>query len=100
MVSITGVDVSRDFSYARVHVTVMKRPEPDTEVQLLEKTQAEEAVKALNKAAGFLRSLLSKRLKLRTTPKLQFHYDESIARGRYLSDLINDALDADRKRQP
>ena len=58
--------------------------------------EIEENLKALNKASGYLRSLLAKRLRLRTTPKLQFFYDNSVRRGQQLSTLIDDALAADR----
>jgi len=53
-------------------------------------------VKALNKAAGYLRSLLARRLKLRLTPKLRFHFDGSVSGGNKLSSLIDKALEADR----
>ena len=39
-----------------------------------------------------LRSLLAKTVQLRTTPKLKFHYDVSVDRGRELSALIDKAL--------
>lgn len=104
MVSVTGVEVSRDMAHANVHVTVMnsnsgggsgeQAGEPEGALDQLE---IDENLKALNKAAGYLRSLLAKRLKLRTTPKLKFHYDSSIARGRRLSSLIDEALAADQE---
>ncbi|MEX1198650.1 MAG: 30S ribosome-binding factor RbfA [Pseudohongiellaceae bacterium] len=58
-----------------------------------------QALKILNGASGFLRSRLGKRLSLRIIPRLRFHYDESIAHGRYLSSLIESAVAADKKRQ-
>jgi len=103
MVSVTAVDVSRDLAYAEVYVTVLNSASGGEGDQAggepagdLDKLEIEENVKALNKAAGFLRSLLAKRLKLRTTPKLRFHYDGSIRRGNKLSSLIDEALKADR----
>jgi ribosome-binding factor A len=62
----------------------------------LDKMEIDENLNALNKAAGYLRTLLSKRLQIRTVPKLKFHYDGSVKRGQQLSDLIDDALAADR----
>ena len=55
------------------------------------KTNHEESIKVLNKAAGFLRTELSHSLKTRTTPRLRFHYDEVTARGNYMMDLISQA---------
>lgn len=100
MVSVTGVNVSRDFAHAVIYVTVMSSDGGGLDVQLkemgeLDRKQIEDSLAVLNKAAGYLRSLLGKELSLRTTPALQFRYDESIARGRYLSSLIDKALQED-----
>jgi ribosome-binding factor A len=105
MVSVTGVEVSRDLAYAKVYVTVMNSLSDDGEVNdstlsdpgELDKLEVEDNLKALNRASGYLRSLLAKRLKIRSVPKLQFYYDGSIERGQKLSKLIDDALSADRK---
>ena len=104
MVSVTGVEVSKDLAHARVYVTVLNTMSDDQAVNestlsepgALDKLEIEENIKALNKAAGYLRTLLAKRLSLRTVPKLQFHYDGSIQRGQQLSSLIDSALAADR----
>ncbi|HJS76950.1 MAG TPA: 30S ribosome-binding factor RbfA [Burkholderiales bacterium] len=77
MITITGVDVSPDFSHAKVFFTV------------LEKQRLEDAREGLRRAAGFLRSRLARRIKLYTTPELRFEYDESVERGDRLSRLIN-----------
>jgi ribosome-binding factor A len=104
MVSVTAVEVSRDLSYAKIYVTVLNSLS-DSEVVnsstlsepgKLDKLEIDENLKALNKTTGFLRSLLAKRLTLRSVPKLRFHYDGSIERGRHLSELIDSALAADR----
>ena len=80
MVTITAVEVSRDLSHARVFVTSLAG------VQAME-----ESLRALQHAAGFLRSRLAHSLSLRTVPELQFAYDESIERGARLSRLIDEA---------
>jgi ribosome-binding factor A len=43
-----------------------------------------------NKASGFLRKELALHLKLRYTPQLSFHYDDSIERGARLLKLIGE----------
>ena len=104
MVSITGVEVSRDLSHAKVFVTVMNTLSEDASVNQvtlsspgkLDRIEVEENIKALTKASGFLRTMLSKRLRTRIIPKLQFYYDNSIERGQQLSGLIDIALKADR----
>jgi ribosome-binding factor A len=80
MVTLTGVDVSPDFSHAKVFFTTLA-PE-----------HVDEAREGLKRAAGFLRSQLAKRIKLYTTPELRFEYDESVERGDRLSRLIDSAL--------
>lgn len=105
MVSITAVNISKDLSYAKVFITVLNTLSDDAELNSfilsepgsLEKIEIKETLKALTKAAGFLRTMLGKRLRIRSVPKLEFHYDGSIERGQQLSSLIDDALAADRK---
>ena len=88
MVSITGVDVSRDLGHAKVYYTVMGSDSGD---------DASESTEALNKAAGFLRSQLSRDSNMRSVPQLRFYFDTSVGRGRDLEDLIRRAADADRE---
>ena len=86
-VTISSVKVSPDLGYADIYVTIMEPELNDS----MTKTNHEESVKVLNKAAGFLRTELSHTLKTRTTPRLRFHYDEVTARGNYMMDLISQA---------
>ena len=51
MVSITEVEVSKDLAYARVYFTVLGKDSED---------EVKDSVEALNRAAGFMRSQLSK----------------------------------------
>ncbi|NQX87027.1 MAG: 30S ribosome-binding factor RbfA [Halioglobus sp.] len=88
MVSITGVDVSRDLRHARVYYTVMGSNSHE---------EAAESTAALNHAAGFLRSQLSRGSSMRSVPQLKFYFDASVGRGRELEDLIQRAAQADRK---
>ena len=104
MVSVTAVKVSRDLAYADVYVTVLGEIERDITSHLgkqdkqgaLEALEIKENIRALNNAAGYLRTLLAKKVSLRNTPKLKFHYDESVARGQYLSSLIDSAIASDK----
>lgn len=89
MVSVTDVEVSRDLSYAKVYITVMGK---DTEAE------AKESLDVLNRAGGFLRTQVAKVNNARTTPQLRFYFDSSIGRGQHLSRLIDEAIEADRKR--
>ena len=81
LITLTGVELSRDQSHAKVFFTVLGSPE-----------QAEQAGEGLRHAAGFLRSELSRRLTTRKVPELHFEYDESVERGVRISRLIDDAV--------
>jgi ribosome-binding factor A len=58
--------------------------------------EAEEAIAALNNAAGFLRSQIARTNNARTTPRLRFYFDSSVGRGQFLSNLIDKAVTADK----
>ena len=81
LVTLTGVELSRDQSHAKVFYTVMGSG-----------PQAEAAGEGLEHAAGFLRSALAQRLTTRKVPELHFEYDESVERGMRLTRLIDEAL--------
>lgn len=81
MVTLTDVEVSADYSNAKVFFTSFAPAD-----------QIAETTKALTRAAGFLRRELSRRIKLRSIPQLHFVYDESVARGIRLSQLIDQAI--------
>lgn len=89
MVSITGVEVSRDLAYAKVYVNFVTAPQEDEEHR--------EAMAALNGAAGFLRSKLARNIELRSTPSLRFIHDATSAKGQKLSALIDYALHRDQQ---
>lgn len=89
MVTVSGVEVSRDLGYADVHVTLLGDDTPE---------RIKENLKVLKQAAGFLRGQIAKRIKLRHVPELRFHYDESVVRGQRLSSLIEEAVQSDRAR--
>jgi ribosome-binding factor A len=90
MVNITGVEVNRDLANAKVFVTFVGSDSED---------ESQQAAKILNGASGFLRSLLAKRMQMRTTPRLHFIYDPSSKRGQDLSALIDTAVKTDNTRR-
>ncbi len=89
MVNINDVTVTRDLAIAKIYVTFIGHDDDSS---------CAEGTAALNKAAGYLRSLLSKEMSLRTTPKLQFFYDKTPIRGQALSSLIDRARAEDEAR--
>jgi len=83
MVTISSVTVSRDLGYADIYVTLLGENDP---------ARVKENLAVLKRAAGFLRSQIARRIKLRHVPELRFHYDESVVRGHKLSALIDEAV--------
>lgn len=76
-ITLTSVQVTRDYSHAKVYYTVMNS-------ENIEETQA-----TLERAAGFLRGGVARVLKLFTVPQLHFVHDKSIEHGMYMHDLIS-----------
>ena len=85
LMTIMDVEVSPDLEHAKVFVTSLNPA-----------TAHAELVKRLNQSAGFLRTQLARRMKLRMVPTLAFAYDESVERGMSLSRLIDEAVAEDR----
>ena len=70
MLSVTGVDVTKDLSVARVHVSVLG-----------DEAARAAAMKGLQSATGYIRSEIGKRIQLRHVPEIRFHLDRSLERG-------------------
>ncbi|NND45199.1 MAG: 30S ribosome-binding factor RbfA [Xanthomonadales bacterium] len=84
LVSVSDVEVTRDLAHAKVFVTVF---DPAT---------AATNLRALKRAAGFLRSRLGQELRMRNIPQLHFLHDDSVERGQQMDELIDAAVKADR----
>lgn len=82
-VTVTGVDVSPDLEHARVHVSVLGSDEEERD-----------AMRALRRAAGFLRTSLGKRMKVRKVPELRFEADRSARHAIHISKLIAETSEA------
>jgi ribosome-binding factor A len=82
-VTLTAVDVSPDLSQAKVYFS------------LLEQDRREQAQAGLVAAAGFLRRELAARLRLKTMPRLIPVYDDSLARGAHLEQVLKKARSQD-----
>lgn len=87
MVTVSGVDVSRDLYYATIYVTFLGISE--------DKKSISAALEVLNQASGFVRSLIGKRMKMRVVPQIKFAFDQSISHGSEMSALIQKAREKD-----
>ena len=79
MVTITTVVVTPDASRADVHFSVLGGKDPRAEAQA-----------GLDNAAGWLRRELGRRLRLRNTPELVFHYDPSLEHGDRIDSILKE----------
>jgi len=87
-VNLTGVEVSRDLSHAKVFFTLMNDVTSEERAEI-------SAV--LSRVSGFLRSELAKQSSMRTVPRLSFRFDESVGRGRDMEILLREVRAADAK---
>lgn len=83
LLTVTDVEVTRDYSHAKIFFTLLNDGE-----------QLAETLKTLQRSSGFLRSELGRRINLFSVPQLHFVHDTSIANGVYLSNLIEQAVGA------
>ena len=77
MISITRVEATPDLRYAKVYVS------------FLEEQKANDALKGLKSASGYLRRELGSALQLRYMPELVWALDDSITYGAKMLKLIN-----------
>ena len=77
MISITRVETTPDLRYTKVYVS------------FLQSEKADEAMKGLKSAAGYLRRQLGANLKLRYAPEIVWALDDSITYGAKMLNLIN-----------
>lgn len=78
LTSVTAVDVSSDGSYATVYLSIMGTEE-----------EKKATLKALKRAAGFIRNRIGKEVKIRHTPELTFKIDTTLEYGMHISKLID-----------
>ena len=76
-VSVTEVRMSPDLRVARVYVRVLDLAVPQAEV-----------LRALGRAARFLRGQVGRALGLRVSPELHFEYDTTPDTARRIDDLL------------
>lgn len=77
LVSVVRIEVTSDLSYAKIYVSDIGG-------------NVAESAKGLNNAAGFIRSNLASRLKIRKTPQLKFIADDSIKESVRISKELDD----------
>lgn len=82
-VSFTEVRMSRDLSHAIIYCSVF------------DSDQQNETIELLNRAVGFFRKEIARRIRARIVPTLKFVADESVTRGAAMDSLISKAIKSD-----
>ena len=78
LITVNKVDTAPDFSNSKVYVS------------MIAVKNKKEAMLALKKASGFMRTRLAHTLQFRKMPSLIFIYDESVEYGSRINEIIHD----------
>lgn len=76
--SVTDVSVDRELAYADIYISSVQGSE-----------SAENILTGFQRAGGFLRSELARRIDLRTFPQLRFHWDPTPERAEKIEKLLD-----------
>jgi ribosome-binding factor A len=82
-VTVTGVEMTADLKLARVFVSIMKEEERELTLEIL------------NSSRNFIRANLSKRLRMKFIPAIEFRLDTSIEYGFKIDKLLKEIKDKD-----
>jgi ribosome-binding factor A len=77
LVTVTGVDVTRDLRHAKVYVSILGS-----------ESERAATLDGLASVAGHLRSRIGRALRLRLAPEVSFKLDESVARAARIETLL------------
>ncbi|MCK7485995.1 MAG: 30S ribosome-binding factor RbfA [Bacillus subtilis] len=78
IVSVTDIELSPDYKYAKVFVSVYGTDE-----------EKKQTIEALQDSTSYVRGELGKRIRLRHTPEIEFIHDISLERGSRITELID-----------
>ncbi|MBI3592620.1 MAG: 30S ribosome-binding factor RbfA [Nitrospirae bacterium] len=77
-VTVTDVELSEDLKIARVFISVLKEEDKDVTLEIL------------NSAKGLVRSEVSKRVRTKFIPTVEFRIDKSIEQGGRIDRLLKE----------
>jgi ribosome-binding factor A len=84
LITVTGVEVTRDLRQAQVYVSLMG-----------DEADRTSTLEGLANLAPHLRSRIGKALRLRAAPEVEFRIDDSIARAARIDSLLAQARESD-----
>ena len=78
-VTVTSVETSPDLRSAKVHVSVLGS-----------EAEREAALAGLRSSHGVLQSKIAAETRMKRTPTLSFHYDDTVEKGMRISQLLDE----------
>jgi ribosome-binding factor A len=78
-VTLTGVKVSADLSYASIYISVMGSED-----------DVKRSIACLDGARSYIRSELGRRLRFKHVPEIRFHQDDSCRKGARIESILKD----------
>ena len=85
LVTVTGVDVSRDLAHAKVYYSTMTATAVDTRASIPDDVAA-----ALHAAGSHLRGVVGRQMRIRQVPRLEFLVDPGIVSGQRIEDILRE----------
>jgi ribosome-binding factor A len=77
-VTVTSIQTSPDLRTARVYVSVLGEP-----------SERDATLEGLRSSHGVIQARIARETRMKRTPKLTFHYDDSIEKGVRISRLLD-----------
>ena len=86
LVTLTGVDVSRDLSHAKVYYSTLAASASGKPADAV----GADAAVALRAAGSHLRGVVGRQMRIRQVPRLDFYVDQGIVAGQRIEDILRD----------
>jgi ribosome-binding factor A len=83
-VTVTGVETSADLRSAKVFVSVLG-----------DSTERDDTLEALRSSHGVIQARIASEMRMKRTPTLTFHYDDTIEKGVRISHLLDEGEEDD-----
>lgn len=76
-ITVTGVKIDHELMYADIYINALG-----------DESRQQQVMTGLERAKGFLRREVGKRVRLRNAPVLTFHWDATLERGERLHEIL------------
>ena len=87
MIGLSGVDVTRDCSYATIYITCLSYSGKS-----LSEEDKKDVLNAFESSQGYIRSAVDRAVKVRYVPSLIFKFDESYEYGARMDKILDDIM--------